>query len=52
MASITMCSGKGCECKLTCYRHTAIPNKEYQSYFLEPPIVNNGCEYYINHNEI
>jgi hypothetical protein len=45
MPDITMCNGIGCEAKETCYRYKAIPNK-YQSYFLESPIENNGCEYY------
>jgi hypothetical protein len=50
MADITMCKGIGCEAKTTCYRFTATPNNYKQSYFLVTPIVNNGCEYYINHN--
>lgn len=51
MQDITMCKGIGCEAKETCYRYKAKPNEHRQSYFLEPPIVNNGCEYYINHNK-
>ena len=46
MPDITMCNGIGCEAKETCYRYKAIPNEHRQSYFLEPPIKNNGCEYY------
>ena len=45
MPDITMCKGIGCEAKETCYRYKAEPN-EYQSYFLESPIENNGCKYY------
>ena len=51
MPDITMCKGIGCKAKETCYRYKAEPNEHQQSYFLEPPIVNNGCEYYINHNK-
>jgi len=51
MADITMCNGEGCEAKNTCYRFTAIPSMR-QSYFIESPIKNNGCEYYINQNKI
>ena len=46
MADITMCRGEGCECKLTCYRYVAEPNMHRQSYFVESPIINNGCDYY------
>jgi len=49
MPDITMCSGEGCKSKETCYRYKATPSS-IQSYFLEPPIVNNACEHYINKN--
>ncbi len=52
MADITMCTGKGCEAKVTCYRFTAKPNKYRQSYFMGVPDINGGCEYYINHNHL
>ncbi len=52
MADITMCKGIGCEAKTTCYRFTANPNEYRQSYFMQSPIVNDGCEYYINHNNL
>ena len=52
MPDITMCKGIGCEAKTTCYRFTAKPNEYRQSYFMKSPIVNNGCEYYINHNNL
>jgi hypothetical protein len=45
------CKGEGCACKTTCYRFTK-PDEYTQSYFVESPIVKNGCEYYINHNKI
>jgi hypothetical protein len=38
MPDITMCKGEGCTKKEQCYRHTAKPNKQYQSYFIESPI--------------
>ena len=47
MADITMCEGKGCERKQTCYRHKAKPSIFLQAYF-EPPIKGSGCEYYLN----
>jgi len=50
MADITMCDGVGCETKFTCYRFTAKKNEFRQSYFMETPIKNNRCEYYINHD--
>ena len=43
---ITMCDGKDCELKETCYRYTATPSNYRQSYFTEAPIENGECEYY------
>ena len=37
MADITMCPGLGCEIKQDCYRFTATPTPERQSFFCEPP---------------
>ncbi len=48
MPDITMCKGKDCEIKNSCYRYKAIPDNYLQSYFLVSPIKKNGCEYYIN----
>lgn len=48
MPDLTMCKGKFCEAKNTCYRFKAIPDNYLQSYFLVSPIKKNGCEYYIN----
>lgn len=45
MTDITKCSGEGCKKKKTCFRFTA-PGTGYQSFFTEPPIVKNKCEYY------
>ena len=51
MADLTMCKGKGCEAKHTCYRYKAKPSDYLQSYFLVSPIKNNSCEYYINNKK-
>ena len=51
MADITMCEGKGCDVKNTCYRFTAKPSKFMQSYFIATPIKDKGCEYYWNTNK-
>ena len=42
---ITMCSGKDCPLKETCYRYKAEPS-DYQSYWLEPPYYAGICEHY------
>jgi hypothetical protein len=46
MADITMCTGRGCERKDYCYRHTAPVNEYRQAYFMNPPITREGCEYF------
>lgn len=48
MADITMCNGKDCSLKETCYRFTATPNTHRQSYFIEAPIKNGECEHFWN----
>lgn len=46
MADITKCDGKGCDLKEKCYRFTA--NDGFvQSYFVNPPIVDNVCDYFL-----
>lgn len=45
MPDITMCMGKDCPLKETCYRYKAEPS-EYQSYWLEPPYYAGICEHY------
>lgn len=51
MPDITMCSGEGCPLKENCYRFTATPNPAVpihsQSWFAEPPIQGDDCEYQI-----
>lgn len=37
MPDITMCSGKDCPLKETCYRYTATPSEFMQSYFIQAP---------------
>ena len=50
MADISMCEGKGCECKETCYRFKATPSKYRQSY-IKPDIQKGSCNYYWNINK-
>ncbi len=57
MPDITMCHGKECPFKETCYRFTAESDNP-QSYFLSIPLTYKedtdeySCEYYWNNNEI
>ena len=46
MADITMCFGKGCELKETCYRYKAKPNEYGQSFSNFVPTDDSVCEYY------
>jgi len=47
MADISMCSGKGCELKETCYRFKAKPNEYRQAYFFNAPKSSpTNCIYY------
>jgi len=46
MADITMCNGKGCNVKNTCYRFKAPINEFRQSYFIEVPGKDESCDYY------
>ena len=49
MADITMCTGKDCPLKESCYRFTAPKSLVWQSYFTEPPIIKGeeiDCDYY------
>jgi hypothetical protein len=51
MPDIAKCSGEGCLDKQNCYRFTAKAD-EYQSYFMTPPIKDDGtCEYYWDNEE-
>jgi hypothetical protein len=52
MADITMCSGKGCPKKATCYRFNATPNEWRQSYFLTEPNDGAVCAEYIGAYDI
>ena len=42
MPDITMCKGDGCPLKLDCYRFRATPSQYRQSYFVTPPIKEDG----------
>lgn len=37
MADISMCKGTGCNQAEQCYRHRAIPNDIWQTWFMNPP---------------
>lgn len=46
MPDITMCKGTDCPLKENCYRFTATPGEwQWQSWFAEPPIEGEDCEY-------
>lgn len=47
MADITMCSGRGCKQRNSCYRFTATACEFRQSYFAQVPMEKNGvCDYF------
>ena len=54
MADITMCAGENfisntpCQFRDKCYRHTAVKNEWWQSWFMDVPdfVSGNGCEYF------
>lgn len=52
MPDITMCEGTGCARRAQCYRHTATPTPERQSFFGKPPYTEHGldkwqrCDYF------
>lgn len=50
MVDISMCSGKGCPVKDSCYRYTATPSL-HQSYII-PPYDNDKkeCEYFLDNH--
>jgi|TARA_B110000908_G_C10223485_1_gene436626 hypothetical protein len=48
MADISMCEGKGCEVKETCYRFKATPSKYRQSYIFPSNLKGMTCDYYWN----
>lgn len=49
MPDITMCNGKNCDLASTCLRYKAEPSMR-QSYFIESPIEDEQCDYYIEFN--
>lgn len=42
-----MCQDKECPQKNKCYRYSAIPSENLQSYFIETPRKENECDQYI-----
>jgi len=44
VADITMCAGKGCHIKQTCYRYTATPNQWCQAYWAVEPYRDGKCD--------
>jgi hypothetical protein len=46
MPDITMCKGKNCPLKESCYRFTAKPD-EWQSFFLEEPVKDRECDHFM-----
>jgi hypothetical protein len=50
MADITMCEGKNCPLKESCYRYTAKPNEYRQSYFVNSPVKDGQCDEYMKLN--
>ena len=42
-----MCNGEGCELKSTCLRYKGTPSKYMQAYFVDSPIEDEQCDYYI-----
>jgi hypothetical protein len=52
MADIAMCAGTECPRKNNCHRHTAEYDEYGQSYFVTPPIKEDGsCEYFWDNKE-
>ena len=47
MPDISMCANDSCKARLDCYRFTANPNGQYQSYAQFTPKDDNGCDYKI-----
>jgi hypothetical protein len=47
MSDITKCRGDNCPHRVKCYRFIAPGSVDYQSYFVDPPIKDDGsCEYF------
>ena len=47
MPDITMCMGTGCPIKEQCLRHTSRPDEYRQSYFVHPPLDEDGrCDHF------
>lgn len=51
MPDITMCKGRDCPLRESCYRYTATPSEYRQSYFVTDPIElrdDDDCDYWID----
>jgi hypothetical protein len=50
MPDITMCRGGDCPFRVNCYRFTASPTPEHQSWFIEPPYDDErySCDFYLS----
>jgi hypothetical protein len=46
MPDITMCDGKDCPLRLSCYRHNAEPTPHWQSYFVVAPFAEGKCDHF------
>jgi hypothetical protein len=46
MADISKCLGTDCILKEKCFRYKA-PESYFQSYFVDVPIINGVCEYFM-----
>lgn len=46
MPDIAMCKGEGCSVARNCYRHRAVPNELWQSYFMDSPGKDENCRYF------
>lgn len=44
MADITMCRGDNCPLKNDCQRYTTKTGKVNQSYFVDPPYIDDECD--------
>jgi len=44
MADITMCNGGNCPLRNDCHRYTANKSEYSQSYFVDPPYIDDECD--------
>jgi hypothetical protein len=46
MSDITKCQDRTCSFKDSCYRYTAQPKENFQSWFVKSPRTATDCEFY------